>query len=277
MATNQSQQAFFLSTPSGQRFCVYHPAIGNVTRAAVLYIHPFAEELNKSRRMASLQARQLAAKGFSVLQIDLHGCGDSSGDFADATAQSWFEDISVAWDWLVTHSHESVLLWGLRLGATLALDFSRAKNRQPAGFLLWQPVLNGENYMSQLLRLRVASDMLEGIKGGGVRELRESLVQKKHLDIAGYRLNSDLVDYIDTMRLSDLTPLGIPVCWIDVIADKGLALSPLTAQLSEKWRQANASVAFHTAVGPAFWATQEITDCPDLVEQTVINIDYLVA
>jgi len=33
--------------------------------------------MNKSRRMAALQARVFAAMGFGVLQIDLFGCGDS--------------------------------------------------------------------------------------------------------------------------------------------------------------------------------------------------------
>ncbi|MBK8384562.1 MAG: hypothetical protein IPL11_02315 [Candidatus Accumulibacter sp.] len=40
---------------------------------------------NKSWRIVPLQARALATAGYAVLQIDLMGCGDSSGDFGDAT------------------------------------------------------------------------------------------------------------------------------------------------------------------------------------------------
>jgi alpha/beta superfamily hydrolase len=40
--------------------------------------------MNKARRMAALQARALAALGYGVLLLDLHGCGDSSGDFGDS-------------------------------------------------------------------------------------------------------------------------------------------------------------------------------------------------
>ena len=43
-------------------------------------VKAWAEEMNKARRMAALQARLLAENGYAVLQIDLHGCGDSSGD-----------------------------------------------------------------------------------------------------------------------------------------------------------------------------------------------------
>ena len=72
--------AFFLDTADGPRFCLYHAPVGEC-RGALVYIHPFAEEMNRSRRMAALQARALTAQGFGVLLLDLHGCGDSGGDF----------------------------------------------------------------------------------------------------------------------------------------------------------------------------------------------------
>ena len=82
-----SPKPFFLPSGDGQRFCLYHPAVnaqGVAPLGHVVYVHPFGEEMNKSRRMATLQARALAQAGFSVLQVDLLGCGDSSGDFGDA-------------------------------------------------------------------------------------------------------------------------------------------------------------------------------------------------
>ena len=36
----------------------------------------------------------------------------------------------------------------------------------------------------------------------------------------------------------------------------------------DAWREAGVDFEFDSAVGPAFWATQEITDCPSLIEQT---------
>jgi hypothetical protein len=56
------RRPFFLDTPDGQRFCLFHPP-GAPCRGAVVYVHPFAEEMNRSRRMAALQARALAAQG----------------------------------------------------------------------------------------------------------------------------------------------------------------------------------------------------------------------
>src|SRR5665647_2167413 len=108
-------EAFFLpagaaqTTQSGQRFCLFYPAecgaSGDAVRGLVLYIHPFAEEMNKARRMAALQARALAQAGYAVLQIDLLGCGDSSGDFGEATWKNWVRDVVQGCQWLRKQSN----------------------------------------------------------------------------------------------------------------------------------------------------------------------------
>lgn len=265
-------QVFHLPVGNGQRLCVYHPAKQPSARASILYLHPFAEEMNKSRRMVSLQSKALASKGYSVLQIDLQGCGDSSGCFGDATSQSWFQDISAAWDWLQANSHEPVILWGLRLGASLALDFSRYQKRWPIGFLLWQPVLNGESYMTQFLRIRVASEMLDGVKSGGTKALRESLERGAREEVAGYLLNPDLVRYINSLQFSKITLDNVPVYWLEVIPEGGDSLNPAISRTADSWRQANVYLTLDIVAGPAFWSTQEITICPALIERTIDRV-----
>lgn len=105
-------QAFFLPCDLGQRFCIYHAARNGQARGAIVYLHPFAEEMNKARRMAALQSRALAKAGFNVLQIDLLGCGDSSGDFADATWEAWQDDLVSGCSWLQAHNQGPLILWG---------------------------------------------------------------------------------------------------------------------------------------------------------------------
>jgi hypothetical protein len=116
--------------------------------------------------------------------------------------------------------------------------------------------------------------MLEGAAGGGVRELKESLRQRESVEIAGYQLNPELALYIESLRMSNLNPKDSPVCWIDVVSDEAQSLSPLTTQTSEKWRQENSKILVDTAVGAAFWATQEITDCPDLIRLTTERCNH---
>src|SRR5690349_8930312 len=112
-------EAFFLPAERGNRFCVVNrPA--RETRGAILYVHPFAEEMHKSRRTAALQARRLAELGYVVLQIDLLGCGDSAGEFGDARWDIWQSDVQAGLAWLKARVDAPLALWGLRLGAMLA-------------------------------------------------------------------------------------------------------------------------------------------------------------
>lgn len=94
-------ESFFLKTGSGERFCLYHsPHPDRECRGALIYVHPFGDEMNKSRRMAAIQARAFSAMGLGVLQIDLFGCGDSSGEFGDARWNIWSQDLVLAKNWL---------------------------------------------------------------------------------------------------------------------------------------------------------------------------------
>src|SRR5262245_14663244 len=126
--TSSLINAFFLPVEPGSRFCIYHePATGADSGRGIVYVHPFGEEMNKARRMVALQCRRLAAAGFGVLQIDLLGCGDSSGDFGEASWELWRRDVEAAVGWLRQRlKGRWVTLWGLRLGATLAADVAKA-------------------------------------------------------------------------------------------------------------------------------------------------------
>src|ERR1035437_6520303 len=132
--------AFYLPTATGQRFCLFHqPNAQTSRRGAVVYVHPFAEEMNKSRRMAAVQAKAMANAGYAVLQIDLHGCGDSSGDFGDSSWESWVEDVTLACGWLQQRCDSDLWLWGLRTGCLLACE-AAARIDMSIQLLLWQPV-----------------------------------------------------------------------------------------------------------------------------------------
>src|SRR6476469_157933 len=87
-------EPFFFDADPGTRFSLYHaPAAHVAPRGAILYVHPFAEELNRIRLMSALQSRQFASLVYAVLQIDLFGCGDSCGDFNAARWDLWKRDL----------------------------------------------------------------------------------------------------------------------------------------------------------------------------------------
>lgn len=259
-------EPFFLKAGAGSRFCLFHRPAGHC-RGALVYLHPFAEELNRTRRMAALAARALAASGIAVLQIDLHGCGDSSGDFGDASWQSWKADVALARDWLRTRLDCPVGLWGLRLGALLALDCARdvAADR----LLLWQPVTSGSAYLTQVLRLRLAGELLQE---DGARtdtaSLKAQLREDASLEVAGYTVAPALALPIDALDAPTLSP-PCPTHWFELAPAPDRALSPAASRIIDGWRAAGADVQGELACGQPFWATQEITECPALVQATV--------
>lgn len=261
-------EPFFLPAISGERFCVFHPAAG-ASRGSLVYVHPFAEEMNKSRRMAALQSRMLAAHGYAVLQIDLFGCGDSSGDFGDANWETWLQDVALGVRWLKQRVGGSVTLWGLRLGALLALDAARLCDPAPAGFVLWQPIVSGEQFLTQFLRLRVASGMIaDGVARTGTQGMRKEIHAGTVLEIAGYDLAPGLAIAIDGLKLAALAPHGVPVHWFEVVAEASRSLSPASRRVADEWIARGVEVSVNTVFGEPFWNTVEITECPALLSDT---------
>jgi exosortase A-associated hydrolase 2 len=262
----ESASAFFLPAESGRRFCMYYPGSGD---RGIVYVHPFCEEMNKARRMAALQARRLAALGCAVLQIDLYGCGDSSGIFADATWEMWKRDVQAALAWLGQRVSGRLSLWGLRLGATLAADVARDAGHRIERLLLWQPVGSGEQHLTQFLRLRLAAEMLaEGSAQAGVRGLREQLSQGVTLEIAGYQLHPSLAEAIDALVLADLVPAVERVDCIEVTAQTEPKVSPATQRVLDAWRRTGLDVRATAVTGEPFWSTIEISECEPLLAAT---------
>jgi exosortase A-associated hydrolase 2 len=260
--------AFFLPAKPGDRFCIYHSPADGAGRG-IVYAHPFCEEMNKARRMAALQSRRLAAAGCAVLQIDLFGCGDSSGDFADARWEIWKQDLRVALGWLKSRVDGPLSLWGLRLGAMLATDVARDPAMGIEQLLLWQPVSNGDQFLTQFLRLQLAAEMLaEGAAQTGVRELRETLSRGAPLEIAGYDLSPELAAAIDTLRLADLVPSVKRVHCLEISAVAEPKVSPASRRALEAWRSKGLDVREAAVGGEPFWSTMEITECAALLAAT---------
>ncbi len=261
---------------AGRRFALHHTPPGNQTpQTLVLYLHPFAEEMNKSRRMAALQSRALAAAGCAVLQVDLHGCGDSPGDFGDATWASWLADAQAAAQWLrQRHSHDGrtppLWLWGLRAGALLAAA-TAARIAAPAGLLLWQPQVNGKLALQQFLRLKAAADLLAGQAKGVTEALRGQLRAGQAVEIAGYCLAPGLAHGLESAAL---TPPETPcrLEWLELSTADAPTLPPAAAQAVTRWRAAGCMVRTQVVRGPAFWQTTEIEDAPALLDATLVAL-----
>ena len=259
-------QAFFLAVEPGRRFCLFHSPHGRQPLGRVLYVHPFAEEMNKSRRMAALHARALAKAGFAVLQIDLLGCGDSSGTAADAHWEGWVRDLVAAHCWLSKQAAGPNWLWGLRAGALLAAQ-TAAQIDEPCNFLFWQPANSGKPLVQQFLRLKAANELIGGAAKGVVAQLRQQLERGEPVDVAGYQLGPQLLHGFEAATLAppaSAHPAG-RLAWIELSNQTDAALLPASAAALERWRSAGFTVNSQVVPGPAFWQTTEIEEAPALL------------
>ena len=268
---------FFLDGADGlRRLAIYHEP-RKATKGCVLYVHPWCEEMNKSRHMAAAQARALAQEGYATLQIDLAGCGDSGGEFGDANWSQWIEDVVAGARWIRQRHNAPLWLWGLRSGCLLACQAAaRLTDVEPApGFLFWQPVAQGKVMLQQFLRLVLAGSLSDGSSRSTLASLRERLLAGQSIRVAGYELNAALSAGLEaaTMAPSLAPPAATSTAlFFEVSSSPDEQVSPAMADLVESWRAAGHRASAARVRGPAFWQTTEIEHVPALLESTLDSL-----
>ena len=273
-----SREALFAATPSGARFCLITRPVGPA-KGMVLFAPPFAEELNKSRRMVALAARAFAAEGWAVLQIDLLGCGDSAGDFGQASWQAWIDDLAFGWRFLRERYGRDLpgVVWSLRSGSLLVSDLLAESGLSPH-WLMWQPVTNGKQHLTQFLRLSVASEMLsDGDARTAMKRIRSRLEQEASVEVAGYEVSPGLASAMDTASLRVPTGYGGRVAVMEMSTAEPVTISPATTTAAAKWAASGVNVESHAVRGAAFWQTQEIEVAPAVIESSVLFLRDLAA
>jgi exosortase A-associated hydrolase 2 len=239
---------------AGPRLALLHGPTGQPAQAAVLYLHPFAEELNRTRRMAALQSRRLATLGCCVLQLDLQGCGDSEGEFEHARWEDWLHDARQALAWLQARTGLTPWLWGLRSGALLAAQLAGTL-AGPARLLLWQPVLDGALAWRQFLRARELG--AAGAPGPAAQPTR----------VAGYGVHAEMSRALCALRLTP-PPAAGQALWLDVSPLTPPQAAPAADGVLRQWQQAGWQIQHHTVPGPTFWSSSEIEEAPALLSAT---------
>lgn len=257
----------YLDVNGSRRYAaLWHPATGPVNDVLVL-APPFGEELNKSRRTLAQSARTLAAHGHGVLVMDLYGCGDSEGDFGDATWARWCDDLRAAAAQMRARHDTPVTFWSVRAGALFAPDVHEAFDR----FVLWQPVVQGESYVNQVLRVKVAADGFAGVTTT-TKSLRAELEEGRSLEVGGYDLGPELLLPLSRQSLNKWSLARGDVIWIETGAETTGQCSPAAVQVAERLRTSGTQVHLEWVRGEPFWMTLEITENRALAERTAIAL-----
>lgn len=260
------REVFFLGQGADRRFCLVSrptgPAVGTI-----LFVPPFAEELNRSRRMVALGAQAFANIGWTVLQMDLHGCGDSEGDAGDASWTSWLDDLDRAHRHLCDHEQAGgpMVLWSLRSGSLLASSWMQ-RRQMSLPLLAWQPVFNGAQYLTQFLRIRLGADMGQSTQSKNVlADLRAALKAEQPVSVGGYWLSPAMAHGLEASTFALPTAHRAPVTLLEVAHGEPPELTPAASNWLDKARAAGHPCQGQACFGNKFWQSTEVETAMSLI------------
>jgi exosortase A-associated hydrolase 2 len=259
----------FIAGAKGPIFVLLRRPAG-IAKGCVLVVPPFAEEMNKCRRMVTEVALGLVDQGSAALLPDLYGTGDSGGNFGEGDWATWLADLAAAVRWSSRMRCPVTGVLAIRLGAALAAT-AATEGAIPSvpNTVLWQPVFDGKRFLTQFLRLRIAASLMEDRKES-LDDLRGRLEAGAVLEVAGYdlsaRLAADLIAVTPPKRLA--VTLG-EIAWLEVIRDSGVPLSPPSINLIEQIRAQGRNVHAAGFPGAPFWSSTEIVVNKPLILATV--------
>lgn len=145
-------QPFRFGSKDRELHGIWHPAAtGHAVRRAIIFCNPMGQEAVRVHRLYHVLAGRLAALGWGCLRFDWFGTGDSGGDDGDADLNGWIEDLDLASAEARRRAGSEHLTWlGARLGASVACLAGGRTTSPPARLVLWEPVLNGSSYLTEL-------------------------------------------------------------------------------------------------------------------------------
>jgi exosortase A-associated hydrolase 2 len=259
----------FLEGPRGRIFVLTSRPAGH-GGASVLIVPPFAEEMNKSRKVFTDLARRLAQKGIAAIIPDLYGTGDSGGEFREADWDHWVENLALAASAAAADSWPVTGLVATRLGCLLAARAARDSLKGIQRTVFWQPVTDGDRYLTQFLRLRVAASMADASRKETVAQLKEQMQKEQVLEVSGYEIPARLATQMSHLRLaSELSARLGTVHWIEMVRDADAPVPAATLEFIEKARSTPLEIVSDCVAGEPFWQTTEIVRNAALVNITV--------
>ncbi len=267
-----NEKVFFFSGRGNRKlFAFLHHAEPGKNSIGVVYCHPFAEEKNMSHSVIVKAARMIADEGFPVFRFDLSGCGDSEGDLSCFTVEDWRQDLDRAIE--IFHQETGVsryLLWGLRLGAGLALMREQCrKDDGPAGLILWQPVLDFSLHIEQFLRRSISSQILKksnGLVSGMNAETEMRIYDTAH--VIGYPITKNLYNSFNEIGKQ---PLMVTPFTPTLIVSISLQDQPAVAmkQHAERLRRSGTPVTLRHVSAEPFWDRYWQWECENAAAVTL--------
>lgn len=221
--------------------CSSVPRPGRSRSSAALICQPVGHEYINCHRALRQLATRLANAGFPALRFDYLGCGDSRGDSTQGRVSEWMENLVAAISEIRRQTNSArVCLIGLRLGASLAL-LAAARRNDIAGLVLWDPVINGRDYLTELISL---NRRLLRFRPKPTRHRQPEWPK----DVIGFPLTHELYDDIEQIDLLKIR--AKPSGSIFMIDSQN---SPYQSDLTDTLGRWGASVTHQHINAPPIW------------------------
>lgn len=170
------------------------PANGQQSQV-VLFCPTVFEEHMWSYPVLRECARVLAAHGVASLRFDYFGAGDSSGNCSEFSMKSAIADITFLSTWLADRFPTArIVPVGVRLGARFLLEaLAKGRGSLPALIaspILWDPVLDANEYVFAELRKTLAGSMIVYQAAVASREdIVQETIERGSCEREGFKLN----------------------------------------------------------------------------------------
>jgi exosortase A-associated hydrolase 2 len=245
-------------------------AVGDLQ--TVILVPPFAEEMNRSKRMYVLCARLLADAGIHAVCFDFAGTGDSFGEWGDFDYLDWKNNLVDVCQLAKKHSSKISLI-AVRDSALISLELIKQAEIQIDKCVLWDPIDSGEVLIRQLIRMKIANAMAGDLKKITTQEVLDKIEQTGYLEVGGYHVASGLIDSIKTQKISDSIEAALAsteLHWMTTGKSNSNTKQQLPINLTKLNLAENllAQLTMHSVNDVRFWMQQEVTISPLLLRET---------
>jgi alpha-beta hydrolase superfamily lysophospholipase len=207
MSRQDDKELPFYFGANRELFGVFH-ATDAPSSKAVLLCPPLGQDQVRCHRLYRQLAHALAAEGLAVLRFDYYGTGDSAGDSVEVDWDRCVADTIIAADELRARSGaHQITAFGARLGGSIAL--AAAGSGGIAGLVAWDPVLNGNAYVTRL------DDMQMALAKDTQRFTRPRLHSEVAEQWLGFAVSDRLRQQLIELRLE---PVDVPTLVLDSLA-----------------------------------------------------------
>ena len=184
----------WLSTSNGDLYAVEYAPQGGASRPPVVIAAPDGEEHAWAARTLVTAARALAHHGSVVYRLDHLGQGESEGEYEATTWGSRLTDLDAALQMAHRRTERTPIVLGVRLGAMLALAAVK-RGTALGGLVAWEPVVDPAQYVHQLLRVNVSTQM---VALGRIERDRSDLIADARrgavVSVNGFGLSGPFID-----------------------------------------------------------------------------------